>query len=438
MRYALFTAACPAVIFITSAMTCVNVRAQSQAAAAEQPASSSETGVLLLQDGGVLEGQVRREGTWYIVTRGGGQMQVSAVRVIHTCRSMNEAYEYRRQQSSESNTEAHLTLADWCLRYNLLTEAGRELGQARELDASHPRLALLERRLAKAEEPPSTSKPAPAPAKIATSPAVKSPSPTSATSQTPSTVTSDVPDAALELFARKVQPILVNSCTTSGCHQPGGPQSFQLDRAVLRGENNRRSTIRNLEAALALIDLDQPDKSPLLTIPHQRHGGMAAPIFGPRLEPAYKNLAGWVALVVPPPADANTKIGGPATTAVAADANPASNPHEVPPQPDSQVAKSDAATDIRPAVQPAANVPTPITQSPTPIKQGAATQEAPTLKTPHQLKIGARLQTWQSRDPFDAEIFNRMQRARGNAPAETRPVQAPPAETAPATTEPPR
>ena len=47
----------------------------------------------------------------------------------------------------------HLRLAEWCIRYELRAEAGRELAEARRLDPDQPRLALLERRLEKMSEP---------------------------------------------------------------------------------------------------------------------------------------------------------------------------------------------------------------------------------------------------------------------------------------------
>ena len=58
--------------------------------------------------------------------------------------------------------------------------------------------------------------------------------------------------------------------------------------------------MRNLEAALALVDRVHPDQSPLLTVPRKTHGGTSGPIFGPRQEQAFKHLVDWVALVVPP------------------------------------------------------------------------------------------------------------------------------------------
>jgi hypothetical protein len=44
-----------------------------------------------------------------------------------------------------------------------------------------------------------------------------------------------------------------------------------------------------------------------------------------------------------------------------------------------------------------------------------------TLKQPHRLQYGARLESWRPRDPFDPEIFNRLQRS----PARTASAAAP-------------
>jgi hypothetical protein len=107
--------------------------------------------VLVLEDGGVLMGEIAREADSYTVTRGGGQIRVAASRVLVECGSLEEAYDHRRRQVVRPTAESHLMLADWCLRYGLVAQARRELADAKALDAEHPRLALLQRRLANAE-----------------------------------------------------------------------------------------------------------------------------------------------------------------------------------------------------------------------------------------------------------------------------------------------
>ena len=339
--------------------------------------------VLVLQDAGVLSGRIEREGDRFIVSRGGGQIRVSAANVLFECGSLDEAYEQRRRQITRPTAEAHLSLAEWCLRYDLVAQARRELTDAQALDARHPRLALIERRLAHASQSPRTAALAEVSEKSSSSPTRdgEPPGPAIAgawsrrdkptSSRNFKTGAGEISVDVVERFTRKVQPVLVNNCTTAGCHQPGGAQQFQLDRALLHGLANRRSTMNNLTATLALVDRDRPQLSPLLLVPRQAHGGMDNPVFGPRQEQAFNHLVDWVALVTRPD---SSKLPAEA---------------ELPLQ-----AKSDSETA-------SSVVPT--------LQDDDAEGLAPATK---QLRFGARLESWQPRDPFDPEIFNRQRFAR--------------------------
>jgi hypothetical protein len=239
-----------------------------------------------------------------------------------------------------------------------------------------PRLDLLQRRLEKSGSPPKPTESV----YLANASAHARPQ-AKATSSQPvapqkSAPVGDLPDGVVELFTRRVQPVLVNSCTAAACHQAGGKQSFQLDRAILRGESNRRTTMRNLEAALALIDREHPDLSPLLTIPRRTHGGMSGPIYGPRQEAAYRHLVDWVALVVPSKDE---------TAAPEPDANPLEATDE---------GGKMAAQPIRSKVKPnlMAASPLPIESRPTADVLPATASDLdvrPTLKQPHRLQVGA-------------------------------------------------
>src|SRR6476659_3652603 len=129
-------------------------RADENAASGKQTVGDGEAGILLLEDGGVLTGQITRAADWYVVTRGGGQMQIARKRVMLVCRTLAEAYEFRRKQMNGEKVGDHLRLAEWGIRYELTAEAGRELAEARRLDPDQPRLAVLERRLEKMSGPP--------------------------------------------------------------------------------------------------------------------------------------------------------------------------------------------------------------------------------------------------------------------------------------------
>jgi hypothetical protein len=62
------------------------------------------------------------------------------------------------------------------------------------------------------------------------------------------------------------------------------------------------------------------------------------------------------------------------------------------------------------------------------VRAASATDDdaAMTLRTPHRLQVGVQLKSWQPRDEFDPEIFNRGQRARTHAeiPAAQSPTDA--------------
>ena len=351
--------------------------------AAHQVALQGTAGVLVLQDGGVLLGTFTLVDERYVLIRDGSEFQIPASRVLVACCSLEEAYDERRSQLQRPSADLHLALAAWCLRHGLLPQAAREMLDARGLEPNHRGLTLLERRLAAAESPRPQRGPLVdrnlAPASYAET------VPSATVSKQPTIAVDDLPPGVIERFTRKVQPILVNNCTLSGCHQPGGQQSFQLDRALLHGMANRRSTMQNLAATLALVDREQPHLSQLLTVPRQTHGGMRSAVFAPRHEAAYSHLVDWVALV--------TKQDGPEEQP-----SPAEEGNAGPPVPDDALASD--FTEMR-VLQVAAS---PLSTS------GSANIDSQRERRPigRDIRFGARLQTWQPKDAFDPEIFNRQ------------------------------
>jgi hypothetical protein len=349
-----------------------------QRAATLDEAADAAPKTIVLEDGGVLNGNVSLVGDHYVVTTLGSEIRIAPANVLFICDSLEEAYELRREKIARPDAASHLALADWCLRYNLVSQATRALADARRLDPLHPRVGLLERRLAAATTPRPQSAPR------ATSAAVIQAPPVSETARANAAPIDALPDGAVERFTRKVQPILVNNCTVSGCHQPGGLQQFQLDRSLLHGLGNRRTTMRNLAATLAIVDREQPQLSPLLTVPRETHGGMDRPIIGPRQQPAFEHLVDWVALVT------NTEDDR------------------------EEAAKPDSAPKLASYDEHAMATVTE-TNSPTPTNLGPSTvvrENAP--EQPLPIRYGAQLRAWQPKDPFDPEIFNRAQRLRSD------------------------
>jgi len=367
VRYAL------GALWCASATACA-AWAQPGAIASSPAAAPPAARVLLLRNGGVLTGTVTQAADRYVVVSGGGQIELPSAKVAAAVPTIEDAYDYRRQALDRPTVDAHLALADWCLRYNLLPQAARELLDARGLEPRHPRLALLERRLAAAANMARES------AEVTQASYDEAADEDAPAAKPEFRPIDDLSHVAIERFTRKVQPVLVNNCTVAGCHQPGGAQAFQLDRALLRNLSNRRTTKRNLSATWALVDREEPHLSPLLTVPRRTHGGMNAPIFGPRHHAAFMHLVEWVALVAP-----------------------AVEPRPDPPASSFENSPAAAADHLAAVTKSAAHA-----------GPAAPVGEAPesVLDAPAQVRFGAQLRAWQPKDPFDPEIFNRQSRRR--------------------------
>jgi hypothetical protein len=345
--------------------------------------AAEEPSVVVLRSGGVLHGQVSVSGERYVVTRPNSVVDVPAPQVLLVARSMDDAYERQRQQLQRDTPEAHLALAEWCLRYDLVAPAKQELSDARRLDPRDPRTAILERRLAvviESKKSPSTIKPS-KPHDDNTS---------KEELRKLDAIAEELPPGVVERFTRKVQPLIVNSCTASGCHQAGGKQEFQLDRAVLHGLSNRRITLRNLVAALELVDRDDPQDSELLSIPRRAHGGMGRPIFGTRQETQLAQLADWVALV--------------------SETSAAQQPATIMPEPNAAPLRPSDPFGLRAEEAPSHFLDRSVTQ---------ANFDDPhkPLRKKGAVKFGADLRPWQPKDEFDPEAFNRLARKKAESEA---------------------
>jgi hypothetical protein len=250
-------------------------------------ADDAAPGVLILRNGNVLEGAIQAMGDYYTVASAGASLRVPTEQVERACGSLAEAYELRRKERAGSSADSHLDLARWCLRHNLLDEAGRELQDARACDANLPALAALDLQLRQ----------------MAEIRAMRQSVPTTAMSATPAHVSAPpaLESAPLSLapedqsaFLRSVQPMLVHNCATGGCHQPRATQRFQLDRWALEGSGDPTLIRRNLEAVLAQIDKEQPDASPLLQYARQAHGSGATAMRRPLASRQSTLLLEWV------------------------------------------------------------------------------------------------------------------------------------------------
>jgi len=227
---------------------------------------TAASGLLVLRNGNVLRGSVLRLADHYRVRMPHGQMQVPVDQVEMFCHNLDEAYERRRRNRTGRNADSHLELARWCLRHELLGHAARELLDIRTMDPGHRQLPMLERQLRQALRQSHPKRPQP----------VAAHKPTALPPEVDRKALKHAPPRDRALFVRKIQPLLIHSCATTGCHQPNSSSSFQLNRFALDGQGHPDTTLRNLAATLAYVDWQAPEQSTLLERARSAHGAEQA------------------------------------------------------------------------------------------------------------------------------------------------------------------
>ncbi len=258
-------------------------------------------GVLVLRNGEILAGIITKVGDRYIVAQNqGGELRIPTRDVEMHCLDLEEAYLRKRERISARDASGRLQLADWCLRYGLHARAADELLAAQALAPNDPRIRGVERRLHSAirigqrcdTEPSGVPPPA-------RRPDTKPPP-------------CRLPDEAIERFASRIQPLLLNRCGASTCHGTRSASDFQLVGPGLGRTVTQKYTQRNLAAVLQQLDITQPEASPLLTVPSKPHAGMSASVFGKQDQTQLELLRVWVqsaGRATPPPASVATSPG---------------------------------------------------------------------------------------------------------------------------------
>lgn len=257
------------------------------AAGAEPPLQlAPREGALLLRNGQVILGKIIPAGDHYVVScPPHAEYRFPTSEVDLLCKDLEEVYERKRARVKLASAADHVDLADWCLKNDLIDHADTELSYALAADANYPRIRLLERRLALARRDDT----APPPARHKT--ADRGP-----TNDELDRFIRGMPSHAVESFTSTIQPLLINNCTTSGCHAPSSDAKLHLFRIPPGSPPTRRTTQRNLYAVWQQLNTSNPAASPLLTVATQKHGNCKSAVFTDRQADQYQQLAAWVSL----------------------------------------------------------------------------------------------------------------------------------------------
>jgi hypothetical protein len=356
-------------------------------------------GILLLRNGQTFRGQITQLVDRYLVRIDGGEVSVRAADVEMVCHDLQEAYHRKRVRLQPDNINDRLEMVEWCQRQGLLGRAAEELAEAMTLDPNHPMIPVVERRLRLAMEQPA---PAAQPG---------SPEERAASVAELDRLVRGMPPGTVENFTQSIQPILLNTCATSGCHSPGFGHGFALLRAPVGRPPSRRLTQRNLLAVLQWVNRSEPGTSPLLVTPTRTHGNARAPIFTDQQLAQYQELVDWVYHV--------TQVPSPVTLAKQHDqlrhpshVVPASYEEPLNPQPAVAPAKPAGAQAARNRIK---------AHTPSGAAAAARSQRAQSVAAGAGQRESFATGPAAPADSFDPDIFNRR-----FAPANSPPPPTPP------------
>jgi len=357
---------------------------------AQQPglAPAPLDGVVLLRNGQVIEGRITRSGDLYYVVFPEGEIRLKAAEVEHCCRNLEEGYQRKRAAVPLGSVEEHLRLAQWCHRHRLFEAAAAEVADARRSDPKHPMIDVVQHRLEAAAEP---QRPAPPPA---------SAEPSLSLEQLDRMVRG-LPAGSMENFTQTIQPILLNNCTTGGCHGPLSDTKFRLLRIPSGRPPSRRLTQRNLYEVLQWVDQAKPETSALLSVPLQPHGKAKTAVFRDHQVAQYRRLVDWA-----------FEVSGSRRPEVAAadDARPKAAAHAAPEETrgfDFSPANARRVPHAPTNVGPISNRPQTGRTGKPPYQKAVDSGKQASAGGRSPVNRGAAVEPSAPADPFDPEVFNR-------------------------------
>jgi hypothetical protein len=281
--------------------------------AVEKPAAdASKSQLVLLTDGRIIEGVVTEEDGKVVVTSPVGIMRFPEGKVERTFDTIQGIHRYKLEQVPEEDMDEQLKLAQWCLSKHLNAEARGHLDAILKLDPKHARakamltsIGMAEARMAQRQqrdddvrqagaeivEPPPTSRPAALDMAV-----VQGARRGLGLSDLP--VIFDLPPSAAlkraQEFQNYVHPVLQSYCAK--CHNDRYEGNFQLIEFKRKADRTTDSLRTNLDAALALVDRENPGRSELLASSLRPHGKgpNTRPIFQGSNDRAYQVLQAWV------------------------------------------------------------------------------------------------------------------------------------------------
>ena len=257
-------------------------------ASADNRDDGSDERMLLLKSGRIVDGKINVTPSGYVIEKPHGRLVIPFEQVKLQAKSLPDAYRKLRATMPLESAGQHMSLARWCLSYELYAEARNELRAALLLEPNRESARRMLRNVQATMNPEIPEKPAPAPPRL-TADGFQAPEAKSLSSLSR--------ESARE-FIRTVQPILINKCGNGSCHGTRAKNDFRLTRVRIGRGSHRVFVERNLAATLKFVDFDKPEASPLLSRSSGKHGhGGRAIFYGNYGADQFDALRDWVRLV---------------------------------------------------------------------------------------------------------------------------------------------
>jgi hypothetical protein len=243
--------------------------------------------LVLLTNDRILAGNVELRGSQYFISReDGDEIYLPVMRVRKIGKSLEDLYQFQLADAQERGMARWIEIGHWALEMGLIAQAESQVRLVQKRYPDHPEVIRLQSHLEHVRELPQGR-----------SGGVGGIDVQQASFNSPTS--SDDPAEAvsaerLEMFASRVQPVLVNLCRR--CHQTGDLAGRNRDNAWAidfvaggRGIGSEDST-NNLIATDAWM-ARQSDLKSFLLMATSAHGGLTQPPISPR----HREAVAWIA-----------------------------------------------------------------------------------------------------------------------------------------------
>lgn len=274
---------------------------------AQSLAERSPTQMIVLQSGRVVQGIVTEAAGGYMVEFPTGSMFLPFDQVRFEAENLGDAYRKLRKSMPDLTAGNHIALARWCMSQHQYYSARTELKDALALEPNRREARELLVRLDRLTSGTTNSPELPRTRKRDED----------GFAGLEAKALAGLSRATAKRYVTRIQPLLLNKCGNSGCHSAKHPTQFRLQRVP---GHSRQISEQNLAMIVKYIDVDQPDKSPLLTEARGNHGERGRSLFfGRSGSSQLSDLHNWVRAYA---AEERSNAGPSTTSFAASDAPP--------------------------------------------------------------------------------------------------------------------